>query len=179
MNNLISKNKFYASFYGLAIGDSLGVPVEFMTREELRLNPVTDMRESGSHLQPKGTWSDDTSMSLATLSVFSQKYFSYHQICDEFVNWYQCAKFTPHNETFDIGDTTRQALHRYLTGTSPLECGLNEESSNGNGSLMRMLPVLHFIYLEYWENDDRITPFAREFIYNLSALTHAHEFIFE
>ncbi|MDP8125146.1 ADP-ribosylglycohydrolase family protein [Pasteurella atlantica] len=175
MTNSINKNKFYASFYGLAIGDALGVPVEFMTREELQEDPVTDMREYGTYSQPKGTWSDDTSMSLATLSVLSEKYFSYSKICDEFTNWYQNAKFTPHGETFDIGNTTVQAIYHYLLGAKPLECGLSEETSNGNGSLMRMLPVLHFIYLEHWEDDNHITPFAREFIYNLSALTHAHE----
>ena len=49
---------------GTAIGDALGVPVEFEHRQELGKNPVVGMREYGTHNQPKGTWSDDTSLAL-------------------------------------------------------------------------------------------------------------------
>ena len=52
---------------GLAIGDAMGVPVEFVEREKLMNNPVTEMLERGSHNQPKGTWSDYTSLTLATM----------------------------------------------------------------------------------------------------------------
>jgi ADP-ribosyl-[dinitrogen reductase] hydrolase len=52
---------------GLIVGDALGVPVEFMSRTELMKNPVTGMREYGTHHQPMGTWSDDSSMALAEL----------------------------------------------------------------------------------------------------------------
>ena len=45
---------------GFAIGDSLGVPVEFVSRDELSLKPVVVMEEYGTHNQVKGTWSDDT-----------------------------------------------------------------------------------------------------------------------
>ena len=48
------------SIWGLIVGDALGVPVEFKEREALRKHPVTDMMEYGSHHQPKGTWSDDS-----------------------------------------------------------------------------------------------------------------------
>lgn len=49
---------------GLCVADALGVPVEFNSREKLKANPVTDMRAYGTHNQPYGTWSDDTSMTL-------------------------------------------------------------------------------------------------------------------
>ena len=49
---------------GVAVGDSLGVPVEFKSRAYLNENPVTDMQEFGTFNQPKGTWSDDTSLTL-------------------------------------------------------------------------------------------------------------------
>lgn len=57
---------------GLAIGDALGVPVEFKSREYLKTNPVTDMIGHGTYNLPKGTWSDDTSMTLATLDSIIQ-----------------------------------------------------------------------------------------------------------
>lgn len=52
---------------GLVIGDALGVPVEFASRDELKENPVTDMIGYGTHNQPAGTWSDDSSMAVATM----------------------------------------------------------------------------------------------------------------
>ena len=65
MNQL--KKKYTASIMGLVIGDALGVPVEFVSRDELKENPVTDMIGYGTHNQPAGTWSDDSSMAVATM----------------------------------------------------------------------------------------------------------------
>ena len=58
---------------GFVVGDVLGVPVEFMAREELRKNPVVDLRAYGTHNQPLGSWSDDTSMTLATMDNTQRK----------------------------------------------------------------------------------------------------------
>ncbi len=70
---------------GLLIGDALGVPVEFSRREELEKNPVTDMRGHGTYNMPKGTWSDDTSMTLATMaSIVEKKTIDYWDILNEF-----------------------------------------------------------------------------------------------
>lgn len=49
------KSKLRSAILGLAIGDALGVPVEFQSREDLRLNPVVDMRGYGTYNQPEGT----------------------------------------------------------------------------------------------------------------------------
>ncbi|MCD7906259.1 MAG: ADP-ribosylglycohydrolase family protein, partial [Clostridium sp.] len=57
----------YDGIIGLAIGDALGVPVEFQSRSEIAKNLVVSMREYGTHNQPMGTWSDDTSLTLATV----------------------------------------------------------------------------------------------------------------
>jgi ADP-ribosylglycohydrolase len=59
---------------GLVIGDALGVPVEFRSRQELQSDPVTGMRGFGTHNQPPGTWSDDSSMALATLESLLGSY---------------------------------------------------------------------------------------------------------
>ena len=53
--------------YGFATADALGVPVEFKSRKILQKNPVTSMQGFGTYNQPAGTWSDDTSMTLATM----------------------------------------------------------------------------------------------------------------
>lgn len=63
------KNKCRDAIMGFVVGDALGVPVEFVSREKLRDNPVTGMLGGGTHNQPAGTWSDDSSMSIATMII--------------------------------------------------------------------------------------------------------------
>ena len=60
-------SKVIDSVLGLAIGDAMGVPIETYKREYLKLNPVINMIGHLSHNLPKGYWSDDTSLTLATL----------------------------------------------------------------------------------------------------------------
>ena len=149
---------------GFVIGDALGVPVEFTRKEELDKDPVTDMREYGTYNQPAGTWSDDTSMTLATMeSVVNKKGIDYDDMMGEFLEWYLNDKYTQ-NGLFDIGITTSSALENYhYHDTSALESGLRGERDNGNGSLMRILPLAYIKNIDY------------ETIEKVSALTHAHE----
>ena len=60
--------KWLDGVMGAVVGDALGVPVEFKSREALRKSPVVDMMGYGTYDQPPGTWSDDSSMILATLA---------------------------------------------------------------------------------------------------------------
>jgi ADP-ribosylglycohydrolase len=57
---------------GLVVGDALGVPVEFRSREELERDPVAGMRAYGTHHQPAGTWSDDSSMALCLMESLTK-----------------------------------------------------------------------------------------------------------
>jgi ADP-ribosylglycohydrolase len=57
------ENTIKAGIFGVCVGDALGVPVEF-SREQLKRSPVTTMRAFGTHRQPAGTWSDDSSLAL-------------------------------------------------------------------------------------------------------------------
>ena len=73
---------------GLIIGDALGVPVEFSRPEKLEENPVTDMMGGGIHGMPPGTWSDDSSMALATMaSIIEKNAIDYTDIMNEFCEW--------------------------------------------------------------------------------------------
>lgn len=158
---------------GFAVADALGVPVEFKSRERLKNNPVVDMRGYGTYNQPAGTWSDDTSMTLATMESISRlKKIDYADIMQNFSLWLESGKFTPFGKVFDCGITTRRAIFNFSTKISPLECGLSDENSNGNGSLMRILPVACYLYSVGGKNfDDK----AMETIHNASRLTHAHK----
>jgi ADP-ribosylglycohydrolase len=103
------KNPLAESVLGVAIGDALGVPVEFLTRKRLRANPVTGIQEFGTHKQPRGTWSDDTSMVLCTVEELEGD-FSIESLGERFLQWYRHKHWTPHGEIFDIGITTRKSL---------------------------------------------------------------------
>ena len=68
-----SVEEIKAVILGHAVGDALGVPVEFQTREGLEADPVTDMRGYGTYPVPVGSWSDDTSMTLCALDALTQE----------------------------------------------------------------------------------------------------------
>lgn len=157
---------------GHAVGDALGVPVEFCSREELDESPVTDMTGFGSYPVPAGAWSDDTSMTLAALDSLSKGVVDYDDIMENFVRWCSEDAYTPTGEMFDIGRTCLTAIRHYLAtdGKPALECGLSDEHSNGNGSLMRIHP---FVLYAYAKN----LPFVEwlELIKNGSSITHSHD----
>ena len=98
--------KIKAVVLGHAIGDALGVPVEFCSRAELGENPVTDMRGFGSYPVPAGAWSDDTSMSLAVLDSPAGGKIDWCEIMENFTKWACDGAYTPTGEMFDIGDDT-------------------------------------------------------------------------
>ena len=140
--NMDMRNKVRAGIIGHAIGDALGVPVEFTSRNQLARHPIVDMEGYGTHNMPAGTWSDDTSMEIALLqSLVDKKMFDYTDIMENFRKWWRDGEFTATGKTFDIGGTCAGAICNYVKGMSPSECGEKGERSNGNGSLMRILPV--------------------------------------
>lgn len=151
-------NKVYDGVMGLVVGDALGVPVEFKKRDTFHID---DMVGFGTYNQPPGTWSDDSSLTLATLeSIGRLGKIDLQDIMRNFSKWLNTAEFTPYGKVFDVGNTTQQAIQRFDNGI--LKCGLNHYKYNGNGSLMRILP-LAFI------------PCSMKQINEVSSLTHAHE----
>ena len=163
-----------SGIYGLIIGDATGVPVEFSTREERENNPIKDMTGYGTYNQPEGTWSDDSSMVLATLTSIKDKgKIDYKDIMDRFHDWCMYGEYTPFGEVFDIGIATSRAVMKYSNGAGPLESGGKTEWDNGNGSLMRILPVCLYLFQQQKSlniSDDEVI----DIVHNCSALTHAH-----
>lgn len=166
------QNKIKSVMIGHAVGDALGVPVEFCSREELETAPVTDMRGFGTYNVPAGAWSDDTSMSLATLDSIADGRVDYGEIMRNFVRWISDGAYTPTGEVFDVGRTSLAAIRRYLDDTtlSPVSCGGAEEYDNGNGSLMRIHP---FSLMAFYHSG--VSSRWQSVIEEASALTHAHE----
>ncbi|TVQ09222.1 MAG: ADP-ribosylglycohydrolase family protein [Balneolaceae bacterium] len=151
---------------GVAVGDALGVPVEFMNRDDIRRNPVTDMRGYGTYNLPPGTYSDDSSLTFCLAEALADGY-DLHAIARNFVKWKEENYWTARGMMFDIGIATAQAIGRLAAGAHPDEAGGTGEDSNGNGSLMRIAPLLFYI---------RGMPAERRFeiTREVSSLTHGH-----
>lgn len=173
-NSIVLKNKQSCNgIIGLAIGDALGVPSEFKTREELKLNPITDMIGYGTYNVPYGTWSDDTSMTLATIdSIIDTKAINPNDMASKFLDWFRNCNYTATGNVFDIGRTTLQALAKFeLKLDNASSCGETSEYSNGNGSLMRILPIAYYIYYKNINDEQEIYNIIKQ----VSSITHAHE----
>ncbi len=162
------ENRNYAKdiLLGVAVGDALGVPFEFKSRTTIAYHPATDMVGYGTYGQPAGTWSDDSSLTFC-LAESLLNGLSYNDIAQSFIDWFYYNRWTPYGEVFDVGNTTQVALERLKRGIAPDLAGENSESSNGNGSLMRILPLL--LYTHNKPIDARF-----EITKKISSITHRH-----
>lgn len=161
------ENIVKSAIFGVCVGDALGVPVEFKTRETLKAFPVENMREFGSWNQPKGTWSDDSSLTLCIADELTKGY-DLEKIGQSFVKWVKYGHWTAHGRLFDIGGTTRHSVARLIKGESAKFSGNIFEEDNGNGSLMRTLPLA--FYLKDEENIEKLYQRVKE----VSSITHGH-----
>ena len=155
---------------GHAVGDALGVPVEFMSRSQIDKSPVSEMRTHPTIDLPKGSWSDDTSMVLCEMDSLAKGEIDYHEIMQNFSKWYYNNEYTPTGYTFDIGLICMYAIKRYNRGIEPTNCGGTDEYDNGNGSLMRIFPFALYLYAKDMSVEEKM-----EIIHKASSLTHAHK----
>ena len=151
---------------GSAVGDALGVPVEFKSRQYLQQNPVTDMMGYGTYNMPPGTFSDDSSMMFCLAESLCNGY-NVNDIAEKFQMWMHEGYWTADGEVFDVGISTRKAINRLRVVKNPTEAGSTAESDNGNGSLMRILPLA--IFTKDLSIDERC-----EIVKEVSSITHAH-----
>lgn len=148
---IMEKRKLKGIIYGAAVGDALGVPYEFQGRDSFTCK---GMASGGAHQMPKGTFSDDTSMLLATQdSIRERGCIDVEDMRERYRKWLYEGAYTADGEAFDVGNATATALSEGY--------GLTHERSNGNGSLMRIAPLACT-----GATDDEIRA--------VSAITHAH-----
>ena len=152
---------------GVIIGDALGLPVQFMTKTEIRRNPITDMTGGGTYGLEPGAWSDDSSLTLCLAESLYEVGYNPADIAGRFVKWYRDGYMTPLGESFDIGVTTAIAMKRLIHGVAPFKAGPTDAKSNGNGSLMRILPATLF-----FAHESDYTMIQR--ICEVSKITHGH-----
>ena len=160
---------------GVITGDALGCPVEFSGRNEMDASPVKGMEGYGTFHLPEGSWTDDSSMTLAALdSIRATKTIDPADIMSRFALWLQKGEYTPFGRSFDIGGGCYQAILNFLRNPELGPAwGGSDEWDNGNGSLMRIMPACLYCYLE--EKAGRMTEKeAVRQIHLVSGLTHNH-----
>lgn len=166
---------------GLAVGDALGVPVEFLSRDEIRQINIKDMvgmednlpfKSRWGSIIPSGAWSDDTSMTIAAMDTIVKDNgdINYDHIMNSFISWWYYGEYTSLDFSFGLGGVISRALHNYQSGIPALECGGSDYGDNGNGSLMRILP-----FSIYAVKTDMTEEETVDFINKASSLTHAHD----
>lgn len=155
--------RYRGALLGLACGDAVGTTVEFQPRGSFR--PLTDMVGGGPFNLKPGQWTDDTSMALCLAeSLLSKNGFDAADQMGRYLNWWQSGYLSSTGECFDIGMTVSEALARYQQTGDPF-AGSTDPYTAGNGSLMRLVPVV----LYYFPDRDRIRAFST----NSSRTTHA------
>ena len=151
---------------GTAIGDALGLPVQFLEREVVAKNPITTMEGLYQFNIPAGTWSDNTSLSFCLAESLCNGY-DLNDIINKFTKWMYEDYWTPANETFDINYINYFAIVNLRNNGSPHVTGIDNKRGNRDGSLMRILPLVPYILNMGKEDRFRI-------IGEVSSLTHRH-----
>ena len=159
-----TRETFTGILLGLAVGDALGTTLEFGPRRPLN-NLHTEIIGGGVFGLAPGQWTDDTAMAVALgRSLIKEKKFLPLSILSEWSEWYQRGKHSCTGTCFDIGNATRSALDAFLR--NPTVVPTISASSLGNGTLMRLAPVVLFA-----SNEDE----AESLAYKQSVLTHGED----
>ena len=131
----------------MLIGDALGVPYEFKRSHEIPesdlidLTPPPDFHRSHASVEP-GTWSDDGAQALCLLaSLLDRGHLDLEDFGQRLVRWYDDGYMAVGNHVFDVGIATGKGIRAIRAGIAPDRSGGAEQSDNGNGSLMRVLPL--------------------------------------
>jgi ADP-ribosylglycohydrolase len=165
-----------AALLGLAVGDALGVPVEFIGRAARQRDPVTGLRAYGTHHQPAGTWSDDSSLTFCLAETLARPggLAGAPDLADfgrRAINWLDNGYWTAHNQRFDVGGATRAAIQSIKAGVAPSQAGPRSEFDNGNGALMRILPL---VFHSTWQAEKLDLNAAWALTEAVASVTHGH-----
>lgn len=141
------QDRIRGGLLGLLIGDALGVPYEFHhaldlpPRELIDFEPPPEFDRAHGRILP-GTWSDDGAQALCLLaSLLDRGRLDMGDFAGRLLDWFHSGYMAVDGIVFDAGTTTIYAMHAISDGVPPESAGPSDEGSNGNGSLMRVLPL--------------------------------------
>lgn len=150
MQRMTARLRVKGALYGALTGDALGVPYEFHAgptlppRGLIEMTPPANFRRAHQGT-PVGTWSDDGAQMLALLdSLLVNPGLDLRDFASRLVDWHRHGAYTPDGRVFDIGNQTSVGLANIERGENPERSGPSGERHNGNGALMRVLPVAFF-----------------------------------
>lgn len=160
-------DKIKGGLYGAIIGDAVGVPYEFHSSisipqyDDIDIIPPADFNRSWDHIAA-GTYSDDGAQILCLAECLHDHKFSAVELHEVLRKWMRDGYMSVDSLTFDVGSQTSTALQ---VDVGTVRNTLNQEQFNGNGSLMRTLPIV----FEFHTPNDIIL-MAKE----MSSTTHPH-----
>lgn len=140
-------DRIVGGLFGLLIGDALGVPYEFHPPEAIPPSELIDFTPPSGFRRahygvPPGTWSDDGAQALILLdSLLANDGLDLRHFANGLRRWMLNGYFAVNSSVFDIGAQTSSAINRLSSGIPPEQSGPADERFNGNGSLMRVLPL--------------------------------------
>jgi ADP-ribosyl-[dinitrogen reductase] hydrolase len=160
------RERYRGALLGLAAGDAVGTTLEF--KPPGSFEPIEDMVGGGPFDLEPGEWTDDTSMALClAASLVHCRGFDARDQMNRYCNWSSHGYMSSNGECFDIGNTVSDALRRYKLTNEPFS-GSTDPQSAGNGSLMRLAPVVLFYHpdreacIRYAGESSRTTHGAQE-----------------
>jgi ADP-ribosyl-[dinitrogen reductase] hydrolase len=137
---LMVRDRYRGALLGLAVGDALGTTLEFKAPGTFK--PITEMVGGGPFGLKPGQWTDDMSMALCLAeSLIEKSGFDPKDQMDRYGRWWKRGYLSSTGTCFDIGITVRTALAHYLKNGEPF-AGSTDPLTAGNGSLMRLAPVV-------------------------------------
>lgn len=163
----MEREKVMGALLGVVVGDAVGMPVQFESREKRERRPVVDLEGWGCFNMAPGSWTDDSSLTLCLTESLVEAGVDPEDAARRFVSWYDHGYWTPQGFSFDIGGGTAEAMENLKRGASALESGPAHLNANGNGSLMRIMPAA--LYLARKPEDEMMRG-----IFLLSGITHGH-----
>ncbi len=141
------RERLAGGLVGLLVGDALGVPYEFHRAaslppaDRLEMAPPPGFARSHGGVPP-GTYSDDGAQALCLLaSLLDRGHLDPEDLAARLLGWHDHGYLAVDGVVFDVGVQTAAALRAIKAGQPALEAGPRDERSNGNGSLMRVLPL--------------------------------------
>lgn len=169
---LTIQERLSGGLLGLLVGDALGVPYEFHPPEQIpppeqiEMTPPAGFERAHAGVPP-ATWSDDGAQALALLgSLLDRGRLDVDDLGARLVGWYERGAYAVDANVFDVGIQTAASIRAMIAGAPAADAGAGAANNNGNGSLMRVLP------LALWHRGDDAALVADA--HAQSRVTHGH-----
>lgn len=159
-------NKIYNSLMGFVVGDSLGAALEFLSKEQIEKLGKYDIKQTSFNQSVVG-WTDDSSLMLGLVETINENGLDFNLYSQKMVRWLFEGYLTPNGKAVGVGKGTFFSVGKLKKGASFLTSGESGINSNGNGSLMRILPLVFYLKCDKKEKYNIVK--------TCSAITHAHD----